>query len=264
MTSCVAARGAHVVGPEPPIEIEDSGLKSWSMRPTVTLDEQTHTYLVDGVQADYSATEFIEQFHAPFDADTVLDKIRRFDLIERIETKYEWEMSATDGTRVHRYLEAYARGEITAVDFKGRTILPQVYAGMKFIKALRADPNIKLVPEFRYFVRTDKDELIAGSMDLLAVNEMARTITLYDYKTSTTIDKRSYGQFFRAPITHLPDHKLNKYALQLNLCKQMVLSAFPDHTVHLGGIVHLRPGSSDARLLEVPALEQETSLILAR
>ena len=202
----------------------------------ITLDEQTHTYYIDGKKADYSVTQFISQFHSDFDADSVLDNIGITNEVLRAEMKRQWANSAPEGTFVHRVLELYVKGEldIESIYSAGYAkIPPKIQAGIQAIKDIK--DSLKghwewHAEEMMSFTTTDGKN-VAGTMDLLLVNQKDKELIVIDYKTSKSITKNAYGKKMKKPIEKTPESKFHKYSLQLEIYAYMAKMKYPGFNV---------------------------------
>lgn len=212
----------------------------------VTLNEVTHVYTVGDKRADMSVTQFISQFHGPFDPEAVLDKIGITDVIVRAEKKREWSVSAPEGTFVHNVLEAYVNKEYSEQSLlsAGYPVVPlQIASGIQAIELLKTQlgDGWEWHAEWRSYFTTRDGKVVAGTMDLLIVNHKTKEIVVVDHKTSRSLTKDAYGNKFLEPIPKTPASKFHKYSMQAEIYGYMALQALPGYTIKNKLLLQLKP-----------------------
>lgn len=245
-----------------------------------------HKYTCAGESNYHSVTTWLHTHFQPFDADTIINKMR----LDNPKCKYYgqtpdqikagWDKGRDEaaqlGTDMHAAIEAYFGGGTSTLPIQGvvdtqcgcteNEILnktPHASASVgcrmqlptNFVKFLQAHPLLN--PYRAEWMIFDEDVRLAGSIDFVAENADG-TLTIYDWKRCKEIKKiNSFGvSAVTDCIAHLPDTNYWHYALQLNTYKTILERKYAK-TVQAMFLVGLHPNFSTYQLYKVPELRQE-------
>ena len=226
----------------------------------IQFEDQCHKYTVEGVPVKISVTGLIsQQLNERFDPDNVIKKnlskwrsntsSKYYDTIHGLKDddaavaiKALWSQSASQGTRMHAILESYLNEEeIDPVDAEEFKIELKQFKALqkKYFYHLRI-----LRTELRLYGKNATGEpVIAGSIDLLARNEIAGKLVLLDFKRtnhSLLSEEPSYGKTIGAfPAFPANDHY--KYSIQLHIYKQLFERLCPDEVVETCFLIQMHP-----------------------
>ena len=197
--------------------------------------ESTHVYRVDQkIQVPRSVTQLVHQFQEPFDAPTIIEKMKngkrwpekREEYLkmdgnemssEEIQAKWDAnkEMASKRGTLLHWYCEMFLNGAQLHGPFS-----TEFRYFLKFYKEFMLRRGI--VP-----VRTELSVFhaglgCAGQLDLLAKYHNTESYVIFDWKRSKEIKTSNVFRNLLPPLEHLEDTNFNTYSLQLNLYKYIL------------------------------------------
>lgn len=226
----------------------------------IQLNEETHEYIVKGAEhlRFTSATTFIGEHFAPFDAEKVAKE-----LVEKYD-KYKnktpdqiiagWDRIAELGTEVHKEIEDWLIlwAKMNEQEFK--PIHQKSKHGILWLQE-NLSRKYEVYPEVRLFSIKLQ---IAGTVDLIIRDPKSGLFVMVDWKTNKKISTTGYRG---AKGTHyatrfLDDCKLNKYALQMSLYTYL-LEKFYDIQIHKRLLIHLRPNQTAYYPLGVKEYETE-------
>ncbi len=187
----------------------------------VYIDKDSHRYFDRNGVEYMSASKFIGLFYKKFDAESVSGHVARAEGVTKQEVLDKWQAQTDNGTEIHESIELFN---------KTTQILPK---HEKFIPAI-----LNISGQYRSYYRLineqilhDKDELIAGTTDLLGVctSSYKSIVDLGDWKTynkginQKEVDKEGNfrNEYMLGPLSHLQNSSYNKVALQLSLYSYM-------------------------------------------
>ena len=217
--------------------------------PEFLFDPGLHKYTYHG-DTFQSVTQFIGQFHEPFDTEK-WSKIKAEQAgVDQEDIKKEWkrlnDYANEIGTDMHNYIELYFKKEYQPIP----TNLDLLHRIIKFQK-IYAKQLHKLEPlafEVRVFSKKWKK---AGMIDSLFIKN--GKIYILDWKTNkdfTTDDHRKgrYEKLLEPFDAHYKNH-LNEYSIQLS----MYAAILEEWGFEVGGayLVHIGPGDEDAQIYKV-------------
>ena len=196
---------------------------------TLYFDEDAHRYLVDTEKSPAywqpvpSVTQFVAHYIPPFDAEKAAKKKAAYAGKTAEQILQEWDAKRAHacemGTRVHANQEAMMNGSQDfqqPEDDRERLIMSAGWQAMTDLSAAGWQP---LAAEKMVF---SMEYRLAGTID--AIFQRGREILIVDWKTNEAIHKRNnFGQHFLPPANSLEDCEYNKYMLQLNLYKRILL-----------------------------------------
>ena len=229
----------------------------------ISLDEETHTYYVNGNPYDISVTSFIHQFFEIFDENDVINKnydkwqIKKHPVYYGLkinEIKEMWEKNrkkaAYLGNLLHKDIELF----YNEINTKNDSIEFNFF--LNFHKRVIQ----KLVPFRTEWQIFDEEHKIAGSIDMVYSNT-DKSIVLCDWKRSKKIEKENKFQNGKTPISHVPDSNYWHYSLQLNIYKYIIEKNYSLKVSNLI-LVFLHPDQTNYLLIKVPNLMNEVKQML--
>lgn len=240
----------------------------------LAFDGPSHTYVVDGLVACRSVTQAVSTAFPAFDADAAIAAMRngrkwtedhplyaKSDDDIKALWKTKGEAASHAGTGLHAAIEA-------ALNHPAGTMPldcpehPEYASGfVPFMASL--DPS--LTPYRTEWQVFDKRRRLAGCIDAVFYDAQTGTHVLYDWKRTAKIPLTNRWRSGNGKLSHLPDCKGARYALQLNLYA-LILEQCYGITVSAMNIVHMHPdmeGPHRYAVLPVPKMEHEASLIAA-
>jgi len=196
---------------------------------TLYFDEDAHRYTIDTEKSpEYwqpvpSVTQFVSHYIPPFDAEKAAKKKAAYAGKTAEQILQEWDAKRAHacemGTRVHANQEAMMLGRQDfqqPADDRERAIMSAGWQAMTDLSAAGWQP---LAAEKMVF---SMEYRLAGTID--AIFQRGREILIVDWKTNEAIHKKNnFGQHFLPPANSLEDCEFNKYTLQLNLYKRILL-----------------------------------------
>ncbi len=217
--------------------------------PEFTFDPGLHRYTYHG-DVFQSVTQFIGQFHVPFDTEK-WSKIKAEQAgVDQEEIKKEWkrlnDYANEIGTETHQWIEDYYN-KIWREIPTNQDLLHRI---TKFNKIYSKQLH-KLEPlafEVRVFSKKWKK---AGMIDSLFVKD--GKIFILDWKTNKdfTNDSHPKGKYEKllAPFDEYWKNHLNEYSIQLS----MYAAILEEWGFEIGGayLVHIGPGDEDAQIYKV-------------
>ena len=217
--------------------------------PEFTFDPGLHRYTYHG-DVFQSVTQFIGQFHVPFDTEK-WSKIKAEQAgVDQEEIKKEWkrlnDYANEIGTETHQWIEDYYN-KIWREIPTNQDLLHRI---TKFNKIYSKQLH-KLEPlafEVRVFSKKWKK---AGMIDSLFVKD--GKIFILDWKTNKdfTSDSHPKGKYEKllAPFDEYWKNHLNEYSIQLS----MYAAILEEWGFEIGGayLVHIGPGDEDAQIYKV-------------
>lgn len=201
----------------------------------LVFDSAAHTYLLDGKHVCRNVTSIVAGAFPKFDPDEAIRLMRsgsRWDPTHPMfamtaeDIKQQWqergECAREAGTRLHDHLDSILNLPRTLWD---EAIAESVAAGgpadlvaaRAFLRTLPPG-SAPFRTEWSIFSARDR---IAGTVDAL-FREPDGTFTLYDWKRAKALKWDNPYRTANPPLRHLPDSKLARYTLQLNLYRHML------------------------------------------
>ena len=229
--------------------------------------EESHKYYVDGSVDGFeyiSTTSLMHSMFKPFDADEVIDKMRKsrnwanspYHGQSPEEIKAGWDsnrdLAAKSGTAMHENIENFYNG----IDHK---ITPEFEMFQKF-----RDDHEGLVPYRTEWCIFDEDSKVSGSVDMVyEVSESPGTFGIADWKRSKAIKTENKWQSGTSKHTsHLPDCNFIHYSLQLSTYKYILEKNY-GLTISDTFIVVLHPAQDSYNKIVTRDLSAEVEGIMA-
>ncbi len=224
----------------------------------ISLKKDTHQYVLstDPDIQFTSVTTFVEKFFEGFDAKKIANR-----LIENYP-KYsnytvdslilEWSEKANYGTQVHNEIEKWIKNKIDPKDIKAIN-------GKNWLDNYKKKSNIEILSEIIVY---SKQLSIAGTIDILAKDNVTGTYEIIDWKTSKKIDTVSYKNKMGTHKTtnHIMDCNFYHYSLQLSLYRY-ILEEYYNLKINNQLIVHLKDDGVNA--LIAPYMKNEIIAMLS-
>ena len=188
----------------------------------VFLEEETHTYFINGKSGYLSVTTFVKSLYEEFNSDLIIKNMMKsknwinskYFGMEPDDIKKLWNdkgnLAAREGTKLHLDIEKYynfVKYENDSREFK------------HFLKF--TEKFCHLIPLRTEKIIYSRDLKLAGSIDMLFLNPKDNTIQIYDWKRIKEISKvNKYNKWMlNKNISYLPDSNYWHYAIQLNVYK---------------------------------------------
>ena len=186
----------------------------------ITLELENHKYtLTNDSDIDFlSVTTFIGSFFEPFDeikvSNHLVNNVPKY-FGETPESLIEkWNIARQYGTDVHLEIENWIKDGVAPKDEKS-------IAATKWIGGYVSMPHINTFSEVIIY---SKELGIAGTIDILMMNEKLQEYVLIDWKTSKRIDMKSFKgkKGIKKETIIIEDCNYNHYALQLSLYRYIL------------------------------------------
>lgn len=206
----------------------------------VTFDEPSHTYFVHGVAVSTSVTGVLKAAESDsFDADAVAERMagsaRATPKNSRVnaddgtvtrltasEIKARWDRARDLGTDLHGKIERYFNG----VQFPLADGDDNAYCFGQFLVWWGGYKARGFKPFRTEWIIWSAELDVAGSIDFVMVHPESGELVLVDWKRCETSDD-SFSVPFRGrrmlpPLSHLGECKLTKWALQVNVYRELL------------------------------------------
>lgn len=231
----------------------------------ITFYEEGHIYKIEGIdEQPISTTTLIGEFFQKFDADKTITRMMnspkwpssKYFGMTRDEIKAQWEQNgkeaSTLGTIMHAQIEDFFNG---ALEEYPDTIEFGYF--LEFWKWFQEEyPCWK--PYRTEWVIFDKELMLAGSVDMLFVNEEGK-LWIVDWKRSKEIKKTGYRRAKR-PIGHLNDCNYTKYQLQLNTYRYILEKNYGKEIERMD-IVVMHPNNESYDMIKADDMSSELGAI---
>lgn len=233
----------------------------------ISFNEKDHTYLIDNILPCVSVTTIINSFHEKFNADLILEKMRKKidnDPANKYygktneEIKKEWNLSgkiASElGTKMHYQIECFYNGDLNSIN---EDMIEIKYHFKNFHEEYVQKHNLTAYrTEWRIF---DEDAEIAGTIDMVYIDEF-NDLHIFDWKRTKSLEKvNNYANMF-CPLHHLPDCNFWHYSLQLNIYRYILIKKY-NRSIKSLNLVILHEINNNYIVEEVPILEKEVEII---
>lgn len=188
--------------------------------------EESHTYIrkVDGKSLQYSSvTQVIKKYYQPFYQKKIASAIikcptystGRYSGMSEDEIINTWRKDASTGTRLHKCIEILLKDE--ALD---DALKEEFSTELKYYEDFMNSYDI--LDEVESELRVcDSNRQIAGTIDFVTYNEDG-TAKIVDWKRSGNITTENKYKKMKGCLSHLDDCKLNQYAIQVNLYRELL------------------------------------------
>jgi len=199
---------------------------------TVTFSEKNHTFKIEDKYLK-GTTSFISTFFPKFDSAYWSERKAKERKITKDEILAEWEAKAekgrSEGTNVHSYAEYLIKK-----DFLGIKSEKPVPLSSRCAELFRCTEDaISWLTEVYTPISVEaiifsKKLNLAGIVDALVQNDEA--VCIVDWKQNREIKNFNPYQNGLGPLSHLQDHDFNKYSIQLNIYRKILIEEgyYPD------------------------------------
>tara|TARA_Y100000389_G_scaffold201567_2_gene244574 strand:- start:9840 stop:10691 length:852 start_codon:yes stop_codon:yes gene_type:complete len=229
-------------------------------------DVKRHAYRTTTCPYLKSVTSIIAKQFAKFEADKVISKMmesvkwnpsNKYYGKTPTQIKKQWndngKLSRDAGNLVHEQIEIYLNAESDEIELE--------LADDTFCRFQEWDESRGWTPyrtEWRIF---DEESKIAGTVDAVFINENGQYV-IVDWKRCGNIDMTNRFEKSTNPsLDHLPNCKLVKYSLQLNLYKYILEKNY-GISIAAMYIVNIHPSQTSFEELEALYLSKEILTIL--
>ena len=230
---------------------------------TIYLDEDTHTYTVNGDTSFISSTTIIHQYFSKFDADKIITKMmksknwskNKYYGLTPDEIKRKWESNGKNsrelGTQLHYDIEC----------FYNKKNVENITIEYKYFKNYANDFS-HLVPYRTEWKIYDNYLKWVGTVDMLYINT-DNSLSIYDWKRSKSIEKTSrYNKWALEPeLSHLPDTNYWHYSLQLNIYKYILENNYNKKIKDMN-LVIFHENNSNYKIIPVINLSNEINILV--
>ena len=226
--------------------------------PQIHLDEATHTYHHDAHPeiGFTSCTQFIDSFFEPFDAEAIAknlcENFPKYQGTTPQELMQQWRDNADYGSLVHGEIDAYIRHQTPATEEPSKVAIDWVKK-QPWQPEQMASEVILYSPQLK----------LAGTIDLIVQDPPTGVFTLYDWKTSKTIDRVAYQdkRGLRSVAQDLPHCNYVTYSLQLSLYAHMLEESYGAKvdSIH---ILHINKEKLQVECLEAQHYAEEIKQML--
>jgi len=230
----------------------------------ICLDEINHIYNIKGNQNYTSVTTFVKSLFEEFNDNKIIQNMmnsknwpkNKYFGMTKNEIKNLWkkngEVQSRAGSQLHLDIEKYYNNIPTSNqsdEFKYFLLFAEKY---KHLIPYRTE-KIIYSEEFR----------LAGSIDMIFLNNEQNSLEIYDWKRVREISRSSkYDKWIKNDIiTYLPDSNYWHYALQLNIYK-FIYNREYDSLVKNLYLVVLHPENKSFMRLPVIDLQEEVEILL--
>lgn len=176
----------------------------------LSFDEETHKYFVKGVPIKESVSAKLKQFCIPFNRDFLSKRVAMSRGITQEEVLAEWQKAADDA--IKRGNEAHLFGELYPYN---RDLRPQSNFEVAIMKFWNDLPE-HIVPVISELQMYHKEQLYAGTADIILFNTQTEKFIIGDYKTNKDLFKNFKNQKLTGRFSNFLDNPFNKYQLQLS------------------------------------------------
>jgi len=222
----------------------------------ISLDEPTHIYYVNGRAIKTSVSKVIRNLFPKFNSVNQAKKYVKKHKIKKhhLRVSHKWKQNGiiakNKGIKGHKIIENYyKKGEFP--DILRHPLRPELTNFCKFDKYLKNSGTNILASEYRLSAFG-----IAGTIDLIV--ERKGEIHIIDWKFAKKCTYIPWNKFADYPFNDLPDAKIFKYAIQLNLYAKML----HDHGVTVSGMYVVRFYKSEMEVLEIESLGEKVNKLV--
>lgn len=184
---------------------------------TLCFDENYHRYYFENKPYEtlISATTLVNKFFPKFDRDSISKKYAKKHGLKQEDVIAQWNEEGVKGRDLGNLVHSYAYDIIKGNDLSDYKRIPQMDILDDICFDIRYQMD-KLLPEFP--IASEKLK-VAGTTDLTAVH--GDIIYIYDWKIVKALHYENRFRRAYHPIEFLDDCNFNKYAVQLNLYKEI-------------------------------------------
>lgn len=176
----------------------------------LTFDEEAHRYFVKGVPIEKSVSAKLKDFSLPFNRDFLSKRVAYSRGITQEEVLAEWKQAADTAIQIGN--QAHLFGELYAFN---RDLRPQSQFEVAIMKFWNDLPPY-IVPVITELQMYHREQLYAGTADIILYNMQTEKFIIGDYKTNKDLFKNHKNQKLTGRFSNFLDNPFNKYQLQLS------------------------------------------------
>lgn len=185
----------------------------------ITLDESTHTYLVDGARVE-SVHNRIKDLRAPFDRDGISERIAKRRGWTKEEVLGDWDKKRDDACATGNALHDYV-ATVFGDNPHGLPVPPNKHCQHWLDWWLGASKHLQIVAHEEPIC--DLGLMVAGTPDLLALSSKTKLFHILDWKTNGEFKlTNQYGDHLLRPFNDLWDCELSIYSLQVSIYRAIL------------------------------------------
>ena len=226
----------------------------------VSLDEKSHIYNINGDKSYTSVTKWNNSNFPIFNENNIINSMmnssnwinNKYYGMDKYEIKKIWKKNRIEasslGTKLHNDIESYYNKiipENTSIEYQ------------YFLNFVNDNKN--LIPFRTEWIVYDKNKKIAGSVDMVYINE-DNTLDIYDWKRCKEIIKtNNFNKWANKKcIEHIPDTNFWHYSIQLNTYKKIIEKNY-NYKIKNLYLVCLHPdnNNNNYQKIKVPNLDNE-------
>lgn len=213
---------------------------------TIIFDEDVHTFTLQGKNIS-GVTSFISSFFDKFDSEYWSERKANERNVSKETILEEWAAKSNRGIKEGNNLHAYAEYLILTQFLGQEEICPKPISKRCGNLFQTVELAIEWLTSFYTPVAIEKiifSEKIrlAGIIDAIFENDEA--VCIVDWKQNKEIKKFNPYQSGKGPLKHLEEHDFNKYSLQLNSYRRILMEEeyFPGKEIRMM-LLHITPES---------------------
>lgn len=176
----------------------------------LTFNEEDHRYFVSGIPIQYSVSAKIKDFCKPFNKDLLSSIIAKKENVSPQDILDRWKSISDKAIKIGK--EAHLFGELYAFN---RDLRPQSNYDIAIMRFWNDLPKF-VKPVICELQMYHKEQLYAGTADIILLNEKTGKLIIGDYKSNADLFKNYKGQCLEERFSHLLDTPFNKYQIQLS------------------------------------------------
>jgi hypothetical protein len=231
---------------------------------TLQFDEETHTYSVDGVVYT-SVSQLIGEQFVKFDADKIIDKMMKskkwpnskYHGMSKEEIQTEWreksKEASTAGSKLHEHIDMYLNDQMVdddSVEYQ------------HFLQFRNDHPELQFAAS--EMMVYDTETRMAGTLDALFLDESTDSFVIVDWKRCKPLEVDKIWDYSTNPdLKHVPDTKLSRYSLQLNLYKYLLQKTESDMIVESLRLVRLHPDEPIYEIHNIPMMNGAVETLMS-
>lgn len=187
----------------------------------ITLDEESHRYIVSDGNDYTSVTELIKKYEHEFNEDLIAARTAKKRNVSKEQLILEWrtkgENSRKKGTAIHRYIESRFLGRDNSLlddceYFNLKTQFNNFYNDFMKDKVWIYSEKIIYHPEIK----------VAGTIDCLMYCPKEDILYFIDWKTNDKLSWENKYSFLKFPLNKYEASNLNIYSLQVSLYRYII------------------------------------------
>lgn len=234
--------------------------------------DEGHIYDINGDRTFTSVTSIVSQYYEHFDADLILQKMRKsgkmnnptnkyYDMSDE-EIKEQWrlagESASSLGSIMHFNIECFYNNNPMP-----NSDMPELDHHFSAFQRMHVLP-LRLIPYRTEWFVFDEEAKIAGSIDMVFQDpDDSDKLYIYDWKRTVELKRENRFQSMHSPLDHLPDTNYWHYCMQLNIYCYL-LETFYKKKIAGMNLVVLHQQNESFIVAEVPRMQELVQEIIRR